>query len=452
MWQLEEVMLAVKGTALHVAHSFFAGVSTDSRTIQEGRLFVPLKGLHFDGHDFIEDALAKGAAGSLCDRGREKGFSGEMGTIILVEDANEALLDLARYKRAKIDAAFIALTGSNGKTTTKELLARMMETTFKVAYNERNYNNRIGVSQTILGIEDSPAFTIVELGTNNRGEIAELASLVKPDMSLITNVNPSHLQGLGDIEGVFREKTELFRATQEGGTLFINNDDPLLSSYKPGPGWLIRRFGMASKADFGLHVVNDRGLGGFDINLGLEGETVTTSTSLLGVHNLYNILAASAVACRAGVAGEKIGAAIARFQPYAGRFRSVTSKRGYTVIDDTYNANPASMEKAIAALQKLPCKGKKIAILGDMKELGEQTAYYHRELGRLLFKTDISLILLLGDQIRVVQDEVKNGRVLFFQQSAALLAHALEVVETGDIILVKGSRALKMDRIVEGLL
>lgn len=452
MWQLEEVIRAVQGAALHVTHNSFAGVSTDSRTIEKGQLFVPLKGPHFDGHDFIKDAFANGAAGSLCDKGREKGFSGEAGTVILVEDANEALLDLARYKRARMDAAFIALTGSNGKTTTKELLARMMETTFAVACNERNYNNRIGVSQTLLDIEGSPAFTIMELGTNNRGEIAELASLVKPDMSLITNVNPSHLQGLGDLEGVFREKTELFKATKEGGALFINNDDALLSSYKPESGRPIRRFSIAGKADFRLHIVNDKGLAGFEIELTLEDATVKTNTSLLGTHNLYNILAAAAVAYHTGVAAENIGAAIAHFQPYTGRFRSVTSARGFTVIDDTYNANPASMEKAIVTLLGLPCKGKKIAILGDMKELGEQTAYYHRELGRLLFKADIALILLLGDQIRVVQDEVKNGHALFFQQSSALLAHALEVAEKDDIILVKGSRALKMDGIAEGLL
>lgn len=452
MWQLEEVIRAVKGTALHVDSDRFEGISTDSRTIERNKLFVPLKGPHFDGHSFIADAFARGAAGSLCDRTRAEGLGGVAGTVILVDDSNEALLDLARYKRTKIPAKFVALTGSNGKTTTKELLARMMETTFAVACNERNYNNRIGVSQTLLGIKGSPAFIIMELGTNNRGEIAELASLVKPDISLITNVNPSHLQGLGDLEGVFREKTELFKATKEGGALFINNDDALLSSYKPETKRPIKRFSILTKADYTVRVMSDKGLEGFEIQLNLKDETVTTSTSLLGTHNLYNILAAAAVAHHAGVSAENIGTAIACFQPYTGRFRSVASKRGYTVIDDTYNANPASMEKAITTLLRLPCKGKKIAILGDMRELGEQTAYYHRELGRLLFKADIALILLLGDQIRVVQDEVKNGHALFFQQSSALLTHALKAAEKDDIILVKGSRALKMDGIVEGLL
>jgi UDP-N-acetylmuramoyl-tripeptide--D-alanyl-D-alanine ligase len=452
MWQLEEVIRAVTGTALHIAGELFTGVSTDSRTVQKGELFVPLKGPRFDGHTFIGDAFARGAAGSLCDKGREKGFSKAAGSIILVEDANQALLDLARDKRARIDATFIALTGSNGKTTTKELLTRMMETTFPVAYNERNYNNRIGVSQTLLGIQSSPTFVILELGTNNKGEIAELASLVKPDMSLITNVNPSHLQGLGDIEGVFREKTDLFRATREGGLLFVNKDDLHLSSYKPDRPRPIHRFSILTKADSTLHIRTDKGLAGFEIDLKLGDETVTTSTSLLGAHNLYNILAAAAVAHTAGVTATNIGRAIELFQPYAGRFRSIASARGYVVIDDTYNANPASMEKAVAALLRLPCKGKKIAILGDMKELGEQTAYYHRELGRLLFRADITLILLLGDQIRVVQDEVKNGHALHFRDSSALLNHALQVAEKDDIILVKGSRALKMDGIVEGLL
>lgn len=452
MWQLEEVTRAVKGTVRQVADSLFTGISTDSRTIQRGELFVPLKGPHFDGHAFIDEVFSRGAAGSLCDKGREGELSGAAGTVILVENTNEALLDLARDRRARIDATFIALTGSNGKTTTKELLARMMETTFSVAYNQRNYNNRIGVSQTLIGIDSDPAFIIMELGTNHKGEIAELGSLVKPDMSLITNVNPSHLQGLGDLEGVFEEKTDLFKATKEEGVLFINKDDPLLACYKPESRRQIHRFSMLTKADSTLNVVRDKGLSGFDIELKFGRETVTTSTSLLGRHNLYNILAAAAVAYRSGVAGQDIGASINRFQSYTGRFRSVRSTRGYTVIDDTYNANPASMEKAVATLLGLPCKGKKIAILGDMKELGEQTAYYHRELGRLLSKADIALILLLGDQIRVVQDEVKNGHALSFQESSALLSHALAAAEEDDIILVKGSRALKMDGIVEGLL
>jgi UDP-N-acetylmuramoyl-tripeptide--D-alanyl-D-alanine ligase len=463
MWQLEEVMRAVAGTPFHVSRDHFTGISTDSRTIQEGELFVPLKGPHFDGHGFIGEALSRGAGGSLCDKGREEGLSKVPGTIILVEDANQALLDLAGDKRARIDAAFIALTGSNGKTTTKELLALMMETTFPVAYNERNYNNRIGVSQTLLGIdlpvsrgegekEVSRAFVIMELGTNNKGEIAELAALVKPDMSLITNVNPSHLQGLGDIEGVFREKTDLFRATKEGGLLFINKDDPRLSSFRSDRSHPIHRFSILGKADSTLHIRTDKGLLGFDIDLNLGGETVTAATSLLGIHNLYNILAAAAVAHEAGVSAERIAQAIERFQPYTGRFRSVTSTKGYTIIDDTYNANPASMEKAITTLLGLPCKGKKIAILGDMKELGEQTAYYHRELGRLLYKADIGLILLLGEQIREVQDEVRNGHALFFQERSALLDYVSGVARKDDIILVKGSRALKMDSIVEGLL
>lgn len=486
MWQLEEVVRAVTGTPLHVARDRFKGISTDSRTIQEGELFVPLKGERFDGHGFIGEAFAHGAGGSLCDKGKQKGLGKAAGTVILVEDTNEALLDLARDSRARIDAAFIALTGSNGKTTTKELLSRMMETTFPVAYNERNYNNRIGVSQTLLKIDfpasgSSPGqyeisgresargggsgsfaagggdaspnnWVIMELGTNNKGEIAELAALVKPDMSLITNINPSHLQGLGDIDGVFQEKTDLFRATKEGGLLFINKDDPRLSSYRPDRSRPLHRFSLVGKADSTLHIRTDKGLGGFEIDLMLGGKEVAARTSLLGIHNLYNILAAAAVAHEAGVAVEDIAGVIEGFQPYTGRFRSVASTKGFIVIDDTYNANPSSMEKAITTVLGLPCKGKKIAILGDMKELGEQTAYYHRELGRLLYKANIGLILLLGDQIRVVQDEVRNGHALFFQESSALLDYVLGVAERDDIILVKGSRALKMDSIVEGLL
>ena len=452
MWELDDIVRAVKGTVMRAEARSFSGISTDSRTMQDGDLFVPLKGPSFDGHLFISEALKKPGAGALCERGRQETCTAP-GTIILVDDGTEALLDLARFRRRQLRGKCLAITGSNGKTTTKELLVRMMEASFSVIFNEKNFNNQIGVSKTICAVTSRPDYLIFELGSNHRGEIRTLAALVEPDASLITNINASHLEGLGDLDGVLAEKVSLFEMTREQGPLFINVDDPCLSPCASAfsTTHTIFTYGLEKGADFVLDLERDAGLSGFDIILSLQGEHVKTTTRLLGRHNLYNILAASALAFTQGVTTKAIGDAVAGFAPYTGRFRNMASSRGFTVIDDTYNANPASMYWALSTLQALPCAGKRIAILGEMKELGEQKDHFHRELGRFLKESALSLILLLGDEMRVVFDEVSNGRAKFFERKGDLIEYALRDTGPEDIVLVKGSRALKMDEIVEAL-
>jgi UDP-N-acetylmuramoyl-tripeptide--D-alanyl-D-alanine ligase len=452
MWRLDEVLKAVHGTALRIERELFTGISTDSRSIREGELFIPLIGPNFDGHLFAADAYMRSGGGGLCQKGREAVCEQARGTIILVEDTTKALLDLARYKRKQLGATFIAITGSNGKTTTKELLVHIMSGFASVAYNEKNYNNNIGVSQTILSITGQPAYCILELGTNHPGEIAQLAGLVEPDMSTITNIHASHLEGLGDIAGVFREKVSLFERTKENGAIFLNIDDPTLRSVAEGLTRRAYTYGMELRADYMLSRVEPRGLDGFDLELILQGEKVSATTRLLGTHNLYNIVAAVAIAHVCGVPKEAIREKVAGFEPYPGRFKAVQSKKGYTVIDDAYNANPSSMEWAIDTLEQLPCTGKKIAILGEMKELGERNAQYHRELGRLLKKSGLSSILFFGEAAKVACDEMNNGRAKFFDDKAALIAHAADLARQGDLILVKGSRATHMNEVVEELL
>ena len=452
MWQLEDVLKAVEGTLLNREQDQFRSISTDSRSIKKGDLFVPLIGPRFDGHVFAREAYAKSAAGCLCQKDRESACAGSGGTIILVDDTTKALLDLARYKRKQLGGVFVAITGSNGKTTTKELLAHIMAGFASLAYNEKNYNNNIGVSQTILSIADQPAYCILELGTNHPGEIAALADLVEPDLSIITNVNASHLEGLGDIAGVFREKASLFERTKESGTILINIDDPNLKTLAEKPVRRSYTYAIEARADFMLSTQESKGLGGFEIELSLQGEKVKTTAHLLGMHNLYNIVAAASIAHLCGVPGETIREKVATFEPYPGRFKAVASKKGYTIIDDAYNANPSSMEWAIETLEQLPCRGKKIAILGEMKELGEDNAEYHRKLGRFLKKSSLSNILFLGEAARAAYDEMNNGRAKFFDDKAALIAYAAALVREDDLILVKGSRAMKMNEVVGELL
>jgi UDP-N-acetylmuramoyl-tripeptide--D-alanyl-D-alanine ligase len=452
MWRLDDLLKAAHGTVLRVEREQFTGISTDSRSIKQGELFIPLIGPNFDGHLFAADACIRSGGGSLCQKGREAVCEEAGGTIILVEDTTRALLDLARYKRKQLGATFIAITGSNGKTTTKELLVHIMSGFAHLAYNEKNYNNNIGVSQTILSITGQPAYCILELGTNHPGEIALLAELVEPDMSTITNIHASHLEGLGDMAGVFREKVSLFERTKAGGTILINIDDPTLRPVAESPARRAYTYGIELRADFMLSREEAKGLDGFDLELILQGERVRTTTRLLGTHNLYNIVTAAAIAHVCGVPKETIRERVASFEPYPGRFKATRSKKGYTIIDDAYNANPSSMEWAIDTLEQLPCKGKKIAILGEMKELGERNAQYHRELGRFLKKSGLSSILFFGEAAKVAYDEMNNGRAKFFDDKEALIAYAAGLAKQDDLILVKGSRAMHMNEVVEELL
>jgi UDP-N-acetylmuramoyl-tripeptide--D-alanyl-D-alanine ligase len=452
MWAADSIVKGVRGTGYRIEKAQFSAISTDSRTIGPDEFFIPLKGPHFDGHDFIGAAYGRSGGGSLCDRSRVDILEASPGTLILVDDTNQALLDLARFGRRHTSGTFIAITGSNGKTTTKELLVHIAGGVVNLVSNEKNYNNQVGAAKTILAIEGSPEFVVLELGTNHPGEIAVLARMVEPHISLITNVNPSHLEGLADLEGVKREKLSLFDATLRGGTVIINADDPALSSYKPKADRKALTFGIRERADFMLKIIQDKGLEGFDIALVFPEGEIVTSTRLAGRHNLYDVLAASVLAHEMGVAGDLLSERVASFGAYNGRFKPIKSAKGFVVVDDAYNANPTSMRWAITTVSGLPSKGRKIAVLGEMRELGERSETYHRELGCYLRDGNMSLILLLGEGMKVVPEIIGNGRAKYFESRDRLIDFLLAQLRQDDIVLVKGSRALGMDKIVEALI
>ena len=451
MWRVDEVMQATKGEAVRIERDTFVAVSTDSRTIGAGELFVPLSGANFDGHLYIDEAYGKSGGGSICERRREEICRGARGTVILVDDATQALLDLAKWKRERMTGTCIALTGSNGKTTTKEILVDMMKRSFSVANNEKNFNNLIGVSKSILAIDGDPGILIFELGTNSKGEIRALAKTTMPDISLITNINPSHLEGLFDLDGVLEEKLDLFRYTKEGGRVLVNADDPhILPRYKD-TGREVLCYGIVNDAPFRLVIDKDLGWDGSEITISFPGASLKAVTRLLGRHNLHNILAASALAYTAGLGTEQIKETIETFDPFNMRFTTRQSGKGFKVIDDTYNANPASVEWAVRTMETLPCTGKRVAILGDMKELGEKTSFYHRELGRFLKATSIPVIVLVGEYVKETFDELGDGRAVHFEDKKRLIEYVTARIGEGDIVLVKGSRAARMEEIVEAL-
>jgi len=451
MWRLEDVVKAVGGTVLKKEKEVFTGISTDSRTIQSGELFIPILGKSFDGHAFIAGALTRSRGGTLCRNDHPVPLADAQGTVILVEDTNQALLDLARFKRDSLSGRFISITGSNGKTTTREILAAMMKKRYSVHYNEKNLNNLIGVPMSILAITDDPDICILELGTNMPGEIHKLAVTTNPDASLITNVNPSHLEGLMSLDGILEEKLDLFRYTKETGKIFVNADDPGIAGRYRDQGRDAVTFAIDNDADFHLTIDEDLGWEGVAISITSSSGTIKAQTALLGRHNLYNILAAAAIASTIGVDTALIAQAIAGFRSYDKRFQTVKTSRGYILVDDTYNANPSSMKWALQTLAGLPAAGKKVAVLGGMKELGDDSARYHRELGAYLKGAGIELIVLFGEEMKETFAELGDTRAAHFEEKESLIGYLNSHLDSGDTILVKGSRAFKMEEIVEAL-
>lgn len=451
MWRLEDIVRATKGTVLKKDREIFTNISTDSRTIGPGEFFVPILGKSFDGHAFIGKALERSLGGTLSRTDRPVPADAR-GTIVLVEDTNQALLDLAGFRRRLLTGKMICITGSNGKTTTKEILVSMMKRRYTLHYNEKNLNNLVGVPLSILSITGDPEIVIMELGTNMPGEIKKLGVTCEPEMSLITNVNPSHLEGLFSMEGILEEKLDIFRHTRKDGILFVNADDPALVSRYREIGHRTITFGIERETDWRFDITRDLGWEGCEFQITAPSGKITARTSLLGRHNHYNLLAASAIAATAGVDHENISLAIEEFHSYDKRFEPQPSSNGYIIIDDTYNANPSSMHWAIKTLQSLPTRGKRVAILGGMKELGDQSARYHREMGsQLKAAHDIGLVLLLGEETLDTFSEAGNGKTRHFLDRNELITYAQSHLKSGDSVLVKGSRAFRMEEIVEAL-
>jgi UDP-N-acetylmuramoyl-tripeptide--D-alanyl-D-alanine ligase len=447
MWKLEELLDATGGTPLKVEREEFSDISTDSRTIREGEVFIPLKGARFDGHSFIREALERSRGCAFCSEDRRHLVEGLSGTIIVVKDTTKALSDLALYKRSRLSSRTVAITGSGGKTTTKDLIVHTLGAL--CAFNEKSYNNIIGVSKSILSIKGEPEFLVLELGTNRKGEIKELSSIVRPHISLITHIYPSHLEGLGDMEGVLEEKLDLFRGTREDGLLILNVDDPYLSSSAQMFRQKIATCSLTGKAQFRLKVLRDLSWDGFILELSCGERALRVRTSLLGTFNLYNILFAYSILSSCGIGDGRIREGIESFSAAPSRFNVLRSRRGYIVVDDTYNANPASMRYAIETVLSLPACGKRILILGDMKELGEGSSLYHRELGAFLKERRDLHVIFFGSEMRRAFEE--RGEGLFFEEKDGIIEHIRKLAAEGDVILVKGSRAQRMEEIVEGI-
>jgi UDP-N-acetylmuramoyl-tripeptide--D-alanyl-D-alanine ligase len=449
MFKVAELLKATQGRLITGQRDVCAaGVSIDSRTLKRGDAFLAIKGRNFDGHDFIADALKKGASCVITER-RSAHRAQRRTPRLEVKDTTAALGDIARYHRNRFDIPVIAITGSNGKTTTKEMLAWVLGRKLRVLKNEGTQNNQIGLPLTILKLQKSHHAAVVEIGTNHFGEIQNLAGIAQPNIGVITNIGPSHLEFLKDLKGVFQEKYSLIENLKAPAVALLNADDQ----------WLRPRAYSGAKRPFGLSFAireaadlrpcRIRRLGrGLEFVLAREQRFLLDST---GYFNIYNALACIALARIFGMDYPEIIAALREFRFPEGRLNLFTLNR-VSFLDDTYNSNPLSLAQALDALEKIRAKGRKIFVMGDMKELGEGEEAFHLEAGRLAQRV-CDCFIAVGRLSALAAGVVRKKRSAVFtcadtKEARDILYQRLGV-DAGDVVLVKGSRAMKMEEVLK---
>lgn len=425
----------------------FSSVSIDTRSMRQGDLFVAIAGQKFDAHDFLETAANQGAVAAILARETVIDLPK-----ITVGDTRIALGDLAREWRKRCAVPVIGVTGSNGKTTVKEMVAAILAVEGEVLYTRGNLNNDIGVPLTLLGLNEQHRYAVIEMGANHAGEIAYTASLALPDVVIITNAGSAHLEGFGDLEGVARAKGELVEGLAESGVAILNADDRFFEFWRKLAGnKRVIAFGLDASADVqATNLEMDWTPDGFSnrFTLNYRGTKTLITLRLAGQHNVCNALAAAGAALALGIELDQIKQGLEGVVPVKGRMQPVAGLQGSLLFDDTYNANPSSFAAAIDVVSQLP--GECWVILGAFAELGESSAALHEEVGRYAKKNRIRHLLATGTDAAGAVETFGEGGVFFDNQQD--LIEASKTMLNGNVIaLVKGSRSQKMERVIEEL-
>ncbi|HHT9126453.1 MAG TPA: UDP-N-acetylmuramoyl-tripeptide--D-alanyl-D-alanine ligase [Candidatus Brocadiia bacterium] len=451
-----EIAQAVRGQIKHgKGESRFVRISRDSRHILPGDLFVALKGERFNGHDFVLDALAGGAAGVMVetqDFASLPGFLNVSNTdvvVIFVNDTLKALGDLAAYYRQKLPTHIIAVTGSNGKTTTKDIIHHLLSQCAMATKSPESFNNCIGVPLTIFELNSQTDFGIIEMGTNAPGEIRRLSEIVRPHTAVFTNISETHLEGLGSVEGVAKEKGEMLNYIDKDGTIVINADNVWCNKIAKSFSGRIIRFGINNQAQIKGSNVSRTDLGlAFTVN-----DDFRVNVPFYEIHNVYNCLAALAVCYSLGFDIEKLSKTLLRFRLPAMRMDR-QNIGDIAVINDAYNANPQSMLAALNEYSEMKVHGRKIFICGDMLELGNHAERLHKEIGIKVAHAGIDLLLTVGKLSRYVAESatahgMAKENTMCYDSLGELLASIVYCLKDGDTILIKGSRRIGLEGIIE---
>ena len=428
----------------------FAGVSSDSRKPAAGNLFVALRGNNFDGFDFVDSAFEAGAVAALVNSDSYRRVQTQC-PMVLVEDTRIGLGQLASYWRSKFDIPLVAITGSNGKTTVKEMLASILRLTAgnpdAVLATKGNLNNDIGMPLTLLQLNAAHRYAVIEMGMNHSGEIDYLTRIAAPDVALINNASGAHLEGLGSVEAVAQAKGEILAGLSAHGTAVINADDAYAEMWRALAGaHQLLEFGMSPDAD--VNGTWQPTADGIHLDVTAPQGMFAAEVHAYGEHNALNALAATAAASALNIPLEKIAAGLERFGAVTGRLQHKTAQNGAKLIDDTYNANPASMRAAIKVLAQTG--GKRMLVMGDMGELGSQAAQLHAEIGTEARRAGIERLYALGRLSSHAVREFGEG-AMHFENIEDLQAVLGREVNANCCVLVKGSRFMRMERVVEFL-
>ena len=420
------------------------GVEIDSRKLVAGNLFIATRGERVDGHSFIPEAFEKGCMAVVCEElPKEK-----TGPCILVEDSFLALKQIAAYYRSLLKIPVVGITGSVGKTSTKEVIATVLSEKFSVLKTEANYNNEVGLPLTILLIREEHQIAVLEMGINHFGEMTRLSAIARPDVCVITNIGPCHLEFLGDLDGVLQAKTEMFQNLKQGATVCLNGDDQKLQSVEKVQNKKPVFFGFGENNDIRVKEIENKGLFGSTALLMTKEESITFSIPVPGEHMIKNCACAAAVGLQFGMSLREIAEGIAHTKALQGRSRVVEGK-DIVIIDDCYNANPLSMKSALSLLET--AKSRKVAILGDMFELGEREVELHKEVGEYAAQIKLDLLICIGNLSKNLYETAKKGTFpcYYFSTKEEFIKEIDNLLQVADTVLLKASNGMQFSSLVE---
>ena len=450
-FKLAEILEATGAALRQEGKQTFSDVVTDTRRISDGVLFVALSGERFNGEDFAAEAVEKGAAGVLVTKSCPAGKLPKRGAVLMVEDTLRAYQQIARAWRMKFDLPVVAVTGSNGKTTTKDLTAAVLSARGPVCKTQGNFNNEIGLPLTLLGLQEEHTAAVVEIGMRGLHQIEALAPLAAPSIGIVTNVGETHMELLGSIENIAQAKGELVEAIPAGGAVVLNLDDPHVAAMrgKAKEGVRVITYGIEQDADVrGEGIRRDGDVTRFMICW--QNERHDYVLPMLGRHNIYNALAAIATGFAMGMTAAEVMKGLRELEATKMRFERVAHPK-YEIINDAYNASPMSMKAALETLSGM-AKGRKIAVLGDMLELGDISEKAHREVGREVAEHDFSALVTYGELGKMIASGAKEAGLSnvhtadSHEQAAEFLK---DILQEGDTVLFKGSRGMQMEKIIE---
>lgn len=451
---LRQIITASGGRLLQGDETqYITGVSIDSRTASAGNLFAAIRGENTDGHKFTAAAFENGCSAALIDDSSYTDKIPEGMSAVLVDDTVKALQDIASYYREHMNIKVIGVTGSVGKTGTSDMVKAVCGGKFKTAKTKGNFNNHIGLPLSILGFDPDTEIGILEMGMDRPGEIEFLAGIAKPDIGIITNIGTAHIEYLGSRENIFKAKMEITAYFGKDNVLIVNGDDDFLGALCDTEYRLVK-VGAAAGSQVYVYNINDSAENGVEFTLEYKEKATRIQLTVPGRHNAVNAALAIAAGLEAGVSVEEAAAGLQSLE-FTDKRLSVKGKNGIKVIDDTYNASPASMKAAIDVL--MSAKGlRKVAILGDMFEQGKESPRYHTEVGEYASDKSVDMLIAIGDDAEYIKDgalkSMSAENVKYYKTKNEFLKEMKNIIKSGDVVLVKGSRGMAMDLIVKRIM